>query len=291
MSWPIVFNGVRVARLLEICVLWINVFVLYRLGIVLSYWFIIVSRNCIFVTKYIDYWNSRCLIATRRDLTTLVLYDDECCICIPVRTPENSTKYLALLIARLQMLFTFLSFPFVASNTLASLSSLSPHAWMDTGVTLQKRHSFLWASTPDCLTTVSRISTEWKSSSLNRTVYGVIFNVRIGKDFGLKNSVVYTRTLLTENNKFVCIFSFTVFIVNEYFTTVTKLRICVHHLLLTIILSILKCVTLYQVIIIPSYLYSEMRELKIFNTSHFVTCTTIISNTHIRVNEIHLKTK
>ena len=36
-------------------------------------------------------------------------------------------------------------------------------------------------------------------------------------------------------------------------------------------LSILKCVTLYQVTIIPSYLYSEMREFKIFNTSHFVT--------------------
>ena len=122
-----------------------------------------------------------------------------------------------------------------------------------------------------CLTTVSRISTEWKSSSLNRTVCGVIFNVRIGKDFGLKNSVFYIRTVLTENNKFLCIFSFTVFIVNEYFTTVTKLKICAHHLSLTIILSILKCITLYQVTIIPSYLYSEMRELKIFNTSHFVT--------------------
>jgi hypothetical protein len=145
------------------------------------------------------------------------------------------------------------------------------NAWMDTGVTLQKKHFFLWASTPDCLTTVSRISTEWKSSSLNRTVCGVIFNVRIWKDFGLKNSVFYIRTVLTENNKFLCIFSFTVFIVNEYFTTVTKLRICAHHLLLTIILSILKCVTLYQVTIIPSYLYSEMRDLKIFNTSHFVT--------------------
>jgi hypothetical protein len=98
-----------------------------------------------------------------------------------------------------------------------------------------------------------------KSSSLTRTVCGVIFNVRIGKDFGLKNSVFYTRTVLTENNRFLCIFSFTVFIVNEYFTTVTKLGICAHHLLLTIILSILKCVTLYQVTIIPSYLYSEMR--------------------------------
>jgi hypothetical protein len=56
---------------------------------------------------------------------------------------------------------------------------------------LTKSHFFLWASTSDCLTTVSRILTEWKSSSLNRTVCGVIFNVRIGKDFGLKNSVFY----------------------------------------------------------------------------------------------------
>jgi hypothetical protein len=98
---------------------------------------------------------------------------------------------------------------------------------------------------------------------LNRTVCGVILNVRIGKDFALKNSVFYIRTVLTENNRFLCIFSFTVFIVNEYLTTVTKLRICAHHLWLTIILSILKCVTLYQVTIIPSYLYSEMRELTI----------------------------
>ena len=67
-------------------------------------------------------------------------------------------------------------------------------------------------------------------------VYIYIFNVRIGKDFGLKNSVFYIRTVLTENNMLLCIFSFTVFIVNEYFTTVTKLRICAHHLLLTIIL-------------------------------------------------------
>jgi hypothetical protein len=135
---------------------------------------------------------------------------------------------------------------------------------MNTGVTLHKRYFFLWASTPDCLTTVSRISTEWKSSSLNWTVCGVIFNVRIRKNFGLKNSVYYIRTVLTENNKLLCIFSFTVFIVNEYFTTVTKLKICAHHLLLTISLNILKCVTLYQVTIIPSCLYSQMRELKIF---------------------------
>jgi hypothetical protein len=180
------------------------------------------------------------------------------------------------------MLFTFLGVPFVASNTLASLSSPSTNAWVETGVTLQKRHFFLWANTPDCLTTVSRISTEWKSSSLNRTVYGVIFNVRIGKDFGLKNSVFYIRTVLTENNRFLCIFSFTVFIVNEYFTTVTKLRICAHHLLLTIILSILKCVTLYQVTIIPSYLYSEMREFKLFNTSHcqYIFVTSLLVSLH-----------
>jgi len=49
--------------------------------------------------------------------------------------------------------------------------------------------------------------------------------VRIRKDFGLKNSVFYIRTVLIENDRFLCIFSFTVFIVNEYFTTVTKLRI------------------------------------------------------------------
>ena len=53
----------------------------------------------------------------------------------------------------------------------------------------------------------------------------MIYNVRIEKDFGLKNSVFYIRTVLTENNRFLCIFSFTVFIVNEYVTTVTRLRI------------------------------------------------------------------
>jgi hypothetical protein len=36
---------------------------------------------------------------------------------------------------------------------------------------------------------------------LNTTVCGVIFDVRIGKDFGLKNSVFYIRTVLTENNR------------------------------------------------------------------------------------------
>ena len=169
------------------------------------------------------------------------------------------------------MLFTFLSVLFVASNTLASISSPCINAWMDTEMTLQKSHFFLWASTSNCLTTVSMISTACKSSSLNRTVCGVIFNMNIGKDFGLKNSVFYIWTVLTENNRLFCIFPFTVFMVNEYFTTVTKLRIYAHHLLLTIILSILKSVTLYQVTIIPSFLYSEMREFKIFNTSHFVT--------------------
>jgi hypothetical protein len=120
----------------------------------------------------------------------------------PVKSPENSTTYFVLLIARVQILFTYLSVQFVASNTLMSLSSPSTHAWMDTSVTLQKRHFFLWASTSECMTTVSRILTEWKSSSLNRTVWVVIFNVRIGKDFGLKNSVFYIRTVLTENNRF-----------------------------------------------------------------------------------------
>jgi hypothetical protein len=60
---------------------------------------------------------------------------------------------------------------------------------------------------------------------LNRTVCGVIFNVMIGKYFGLKNTVFYIRTVVTENIRFLCIFSFTVLIVNEYFTTITKLRI------------------------------------------------------------------
>jgi hypothetical protein len=82
--------------------------------------------------------------------------------------------------------------------------------------------------------------------------------------FWIKELRVLHPDVLTENNKLLCMFSFTVFIVNEYFTTVTTLKICAHHLLLTIILSILKCVTLYQVTIISSYLYSKMRELKIF---------------------------
>jgi hypothetical protein len=125
---------------------------------------------------------------------------------ILVRSPEHSTKYFVLLIARVQILFTFLSVPFVASNTLASLSSPSTNVWMDTGVTLQKTNFFLWASTSDCLTTLSRILTEWKSSSLNRTVCGVIFNVKIWKDFGLKNFVFYIRMVLTENNSFYVYF-------------------------------------------------------------------------------------
>ena len=66
---------------------------------------------------------------------------------------EKSTKYFVLLIAREQILFTFLSVPFVASNTLVSLSSPSTNVRMDTGVTLQKSHFFLWASISDCLIT------------------------------------------------------------------------------------------------------------------------------------------
>jgi hypothetical protein len=108
-----------------------------------------------------------------------------------------------LLIGRVQISFTYLSVPFVASNMLASVSSHSTNVWMDTGVTLQKSHFFLWASTSDCLKTVSRILTKWKYTSLNRTVCGVNFNVRIGKEFGLKNSVFYNRTVLTENIYFL----------------------------------------------------------------------------------------
>ena len=154
---------------------------------------------------------------------------DKRCKCC--RHMQHSSSYTSKVTGKqYTILFTFLSVQFVASNALASLSSPSTNPWMDTGVTLQKRHFFLWASTSDSLTTVSRILTEWKSSSLNRTLCGVIFNVRIGNDFGLKNSVFYIRTVLTENIRFLCIFSFTVFIANIYFTTVTKFRICAHHL-------------------------------------------------------------
>ena len=144
----------------------------------------------------------------------------------------------------MQILFTFLSVPLMASNTLASPSSPSTNVCMDTGVTLHTRHFFLWASTSDCLTIVSRILTEWTSSSFNIAVCGVFFNVRIGKYFGLKNFMFYIQTVLTKNDRFVCILSFTVFIFHAYITTVTKLRICTHHLLFTIIFNILQCVTL-----------------------------------------------
>ena len=41
----------------------------------------------------------------------------------------------------------------------------------------------------------------WTPQTCLYHVCGVIFNVRIGKDLGLKNSVFYTRTVLTENNR------------------------------------------------------------------------------------------
>ena len=44
------------------------------------------------------------------------------------KVTENSTTYFVLLIARVQMLFTFFSVPSVASNTLASLRSPSTNA-------------------------------------------------------------------------------------------------------------------------------------------------------------------
>jgi hypothetical protein len=52
---------------------------------------------------------------------------------IPVRSPKNGTKYLAMFFARVQMLFTFLSVPFVASNNLASLNSPSTNDRLDIG--------------------------------------------------------------------------------------------------------------------------------------------------------------
>ena len=47
---------------------------------------------------------------------------------ILVRSPENSTTYFIVLIARVQILFTLVSVQFVTSNTLASLSSPSTNA-------------------------------------------------------------------------------------------------------------------------------------------------------------------
>jgi hypothetical protein len=155
---------------------------------------------------------------------------------------------------------------FVAFNTLASLSSPSTNAWMDTGVTLQKK-TFLHVSQH------SRLSDN-SLEDFNRMKILIIEQNCLWSDFQRENRerfwIKELRVLHLDGinrkqyNKLLCIFSFTVFIVNEYFTTITKLKIYAHHLLLTIILSILKCVTLYQVTIIPSYLYSQMRELKIF---------------------------
>jgi hypothetical protein len=154
---------------------------------------------------------------------------DKCCKCcrhmyhrILVRSPENSTNYFVLLIARVQILFTFLSVPCVASNTLASLRSPSTNVWMDTGVTLPKGHFFLWASTSDCLNTVSRILTEIE---IEQNCLWSDFQRGKRERFWIKELVFYIRTALAENNRFLCIFSFTMFIVNEYFTTVTKLSI------------------------------------------------------------------
>jgi hypothetical protein len=48
--------------------------------------------------------------------------------------------------------------------------------------------------------------------------------------FWIKELRVLHPDVLIENNRFLFIFSFTVFIVSEYFTTVTKIRICALHL-------------------------------------------------------------
>jgi hypothetical protein len=86
---------------------------------------------------------------------------DICNTChrIPVRSPENRTTYFVLLIARVHILFTVWRVQCVASNSLASLSSPSTNAWMDTLVTLQTSNFFVCASTSDSLTTVSKILT------------------------------------------------------------------------------------------------------------------------------------
>ena len=135
----------------------------------------------------------------------------------------------------MQMLFTCLSVPFVASNTLASLSSPSTNVWMETSEWTQK-----WPYKKDISSCEPALQTVWPQSrgfqQNENPHHWTVLSVEwfstweSGKDFGLKNSVFYIRTVLTENNKFLCIFSFTVFIVNEYFTTVTKFRISAHHL-------------------------------------------------------------
>ena len=120
----------------------------------------------------------------------------------------------------------------MASNTLASLSSPSTNVWLDTGVTLQKSHFFLWASTSDCLTSLE---------DFNRIKILVIEQNCLWSENRERFWIKELRVLHPDGinrkqyrNRFSCIFSFTVFIVNEYFTTVTKLRICAHHLSLTL---------------------------------------------------------
>jgi hypothetical protein len=87
--------------------------------------------------------------------------EDICNTCrrIPVRSPENRRTYFVLLIARVQILFTVWSVQCVVSNTLASQSSPSTNACMNTLVTYQTSNFFVCASTSDSLTTVPKILT------------------------------------------------------------------------------------------------------------------------------------
>ena len=90
---------------------------------------------------------------------------------------------------------------------------------MDTGVILQTR-PFLPVSQHFGLS-------DHSFEDFNRMKILVIEQNCLWSDFQRENRERFwiKETVLTENNRFLCIFSFTVFIVNEYFTTVTKLRI------------------------------------------------------------------
>ena len=70
---------------------------------------------------------------------------------------KTEEHFVVLLIARVQILFIVWSVQCVASNTLASLSSPSTNACMDTLVTQQTSNFFVCDSTSDSLTTISKI--------------------------------------------------------------------------------------------------------------------------------------
>jgi hypothetical protein len=135
---------------------------------------------------------------------------------IPVRSPENSTKYFVLLIARVQILFTFLSVPFVASCKYVGESKQPFHKRLNGHRSDLTKKSFLPVSQHCGLS-------DHSLEDFNKMKILVIEQNR--ERFWIKE----LRVLHPDG-----IFSFTAFIVNEYFTTVTKFRICAHHLSLTI---------------------------------------------------------